>query len=102
MTGELISVKGANYGQLGTTQAIKNLVAEDLKFETEVRTCIARYAFSDWGDLEPAEAEANEEALVNGDLRLLAKYPTSKGNIYIITECDRSTTTISFCDEHQE
>lgn len=43
--------------------------------------------------------KANEDAIESG-LRVLAHYETSKGGIYIITEADRSCTTILFCDEY--
>lgn len=43
--------------------------------------------------------EANDIALTNGE-RILGAYNTSQGKVYIITECDRSTTTILFADEY--
>jgi|GEM_PF-2383558 len=94
-----INVKGVNLGQLEKTSAINDIAAVDVKFETELRTSIARYAFSDWGDSEP---EANDRALAGGDLRLMAKYSTSQGSIYIITESDRSSTRVLFCGEYEE
>ena len=32
--------------------------------------------------------------------RILARYSTAEGDIYIITEWDRSYTTFMFCDEY--
>lgn len=102
MAGEFISVKGQNYGQLGMTKAIRDIVESDIRFETDVRLCTGRYAFDDWGDIEPEGKEANENALQCGNLKLLAKYATSQGDIYFITEGDRSSTMILFCHEYQE
>ena len=42
----------------------------------------------------------NDEAIKNGNDRILASYETSKGKIYIITENDRSATTILFTNEY--
>ena len=42
----------------------------------------------------------NDEAVRSGNNRILASYETSKGKIYIITEYDRSATTILFADEY--
>ena len=46
------------------------------------------------------DAEMNTEAVNNGDDRILAVYKTCKGNIWIITEWDRSVTTILFPSEY--
>lgn len=42
----------------------------------------------------------NDEAIKNGNDRVLAAYETSQGKIYIITEYDRSYTTILFSHEY--
>lgn len=102
MTGVFINVKGVNLGQVELSQAINDVIANDVKFETEVRRGMASYAYSDWGDCEQVDKEANDHALECGDLRLLAKYPTCQGNIYIITESDRTSTKVLFCNEYQE
>ena len=49
--------------------------------------------------MEQEDIEANSEALRNGE-RLFAAYETSEGKIWIITEADRSATTILFPDEY--
>lgn len=42
----------------------------------------------------------NDKALRTGAARVLAAYDTSEGRVYIITEQDRSCTTILFADEY--
>ena len=61
---------------------------------------IARHASgNDWGDVCPADAEANEQSLIDGS-RLLSVYSTTKGEkLWVITEAaddrgNRSATTI--------
>lgn len=102
MENAFINVNGVNLGQLEKTSAINDVAADDVKFEMEIRTSIARYAFSDWGDAEAVDQEANDHALACGDLSLMAKYSTSQGSIYIMTESDRSSTKVLFCNEYEK
>lgn len=46
------------------------------------------------------DKQMNDEAVRSGNNRILASYETSKGKIYIITEHDRSATTILFANEY--
>jgi hypothetical protein len=55
---------------------------------------LVRHAAGDWGDLDAEDSRANDEALVDGD-RLLSAYRLSTGEkLWVITEADRSATTI--------
>jgi len=61
---------------------------------------LRRHLNGDWGDLEPEDARANDAALRDGD-RLFSSYqvtPTLK--LWIITEGDRSVTTLLLPDEY--
>ena len=58
-----------------------------------------RYFNCDWGELCEDDQVLNDYAIEN-DERILGKYFTSKDPIYIITEWDRSATTILFCNEY--
>jgi hypothetical protein len=61
---------------------------------------INRHAQGDWGELCPEDIEANEQALNHG-ARLLSRYTTSsKEALYVITEWDRSVTTILLPEEY--
>lgn len=55
---------------------------------------ITRHVSGDWGELDAADAAENEFSLANG-FRLLSAYTLTNGtHIWIITEADRSVTTI--------
>jgi hypothetical protein len=58
---------------------------------------LARHLSGDWGDIHPDDRGLNEQALRHGD-RLLSVYGEDKtdedSRIWIITEADRSATTI--------
>ena len=81
------------------TRGIANGVEADGGFAGEMQTAIAKFLRGDWGDTCKEDQELNEEAKVDGS-RIVAQYITSKGNVFIITEVDRTVTTVLFADEY--
>lgn len=65
----------------------------------DVLGLLARHLRGDWGDLCDDDKAANEHALAR-DYRLLSAYLTTAGKVYIITEWDRSYTTVMMADEY--
>ena len=70
--------------------------------------CLARHLTADWGCVDAEDAQTNNEALVAGD-RLLSAYPIDpakpsagfgQNTLWIITEADRSATTVLLPDEY--
>jgi len=65
-----------------------------------VQTMLNRHALGDWGDLTQEDAAANNAALRDGD-RLLSAYQFEDGfKVWIITEADRSATTILLPEDY--
>jgi hypothetical protein len=63
-------------------------------------TFMRRHIKGDWGELDAEDVAENEFSLVNG-LRLLSAYTLRDGTrIWIITEADRSVTTILLPSEY--
>ena len=61
---------------------------------------LARHQSGDWGDVCPDDAAANDQALLDGG-RILSSYQTAKRTkIWIITEADRTATTILLPEEY--
>ena len=61
---------------------------------------LLRHVIGDWGELDPEDRQANEEGLLHG-LRLLSNYPIGEGvRIWIITEADRSVTTLLLPEDY--
>jgi len=61
---------------------------------------LRRHMSGDWGDLSDEDVRENEFSLKEG-LRLLSAYQTGKGQkLWIITEADRSATTILLPSEY--
>lgn len=61
---------------------------------------LKRHVRGDWGEVDEEDSEANDNALESGD-RVLSAYRTRRGDrIWIITEADRSATTILLPEEY--
>jgi hypothetical protein len=60
---------------------------------------LARHATGDWGELCAFDRRQNEVALRDG-YRLLSSYPVGRERIWVITEADRSVTTILLPEEY--
>ncbi len=61
---------------------------------------LARHAAGDWGDVDAHDRAANDRALL-ADERLLSAYVLPNGErLWIITEADRSTSTLLTPDEY--
>lgn len=61
---------------------------------------VARHVTGDWGDLAEEDKDENELALVER-LRILSAYILSTGTkVWVITEADRSATTLLLPSEY--
>ena len=61
---------------------------------------LARHAAGDWGELDDFDKRQNDLAVKQG-LRILSAYNTYEGiRIWIITEADRSATTVLLPEEY--
>ena len=60
---------------------------------------LARHASGDWGDLDDHDLRENQRSLKNG-WRALSSYPVGEGKVWVITEADRSSTTILLPEEY--
>ena len=66
----------------------------------EMQAALFRHHHGDWGDLCEADRVANDRALIEGS-RLLSVFRTKAGTrFYIITEHDRSVTTVLLPEEY--
>jgi hypothetical protein len=60
---------------------------------------LARHMSGDWGDLDDADKQENELSVQKG-YRILSAYGRGTQRLWIITEADRSVTTILRPDEY--
>jgi len=89
-----------NLGHLLMTRGVNDLVAENEAFARFVFRSLTQHRRGDWGDLTQEDRNENDLGLKAG-LRLLSAYEAEGlPKIWIITEADRSATTILFPDEY--
>lgn len=92
-------------GQLVQTSGIAAESQNDPVFGHNIRAILNRYLKGDWGDMCDEDKKMNNNAVASGDDRILAAYnvpnsQTETKKVYIITEWDRSVTTILFANEY--
>lgn len=60
---------------------------------------LRRHQRGDWGDLDKEDKQSNDQALSLGD-RIFSAYKFDAVKFWVITECDRSATTILLPEEY--
>ena len=65
----------------------------------EVLTALRRHSSGDWGELCPEDTLANDTAQHRGG-RLFSAYGKDADRFWIITEADRSVTTVLMPDDY--
>lgn len=73
--------------------------ALDVLDHASTAAVLARHMKGDWGDIDIEDREMNERALVNND-RVLSAYTVNGTALWVITEADRSATTILLPQEY--
>ncbi len=82
-------------GQLGITPGAQELIPSN-----EVQAALNRHASGDWGKVCEEDNAQNKWALEN-EARLMSVYESESGeSFWIITEADRSSTTILLPSEY--
>ena len=95
MNGAPSHVRSINLGSVViTSNALLRLSHED------VFSALSRHGRGDWGDLGDDDRETNERGLIAGE-RLLSAYRSTGGiTFWVITEWDRSLTTILLPEDY--
>lgn len=80
------------------TCGVNDEIAANASFSRFVFNALRRYQRRDWGDMDAEDKQSNDAALRNGE-RIFAAYKfrgKGESKIWIITESDRSVTTVMF------
>ena len=96
------------FGATVTTERIANCMECDPMFATFVFESITRHGSGDWGDMDDEDKRMNDWALESGKSRIFSAYNIPKylsgdlddDKIWIITEWNRSATTVLFPSEY--
>ena len=81
-------------GSIVATAAIANDLTDD-----QIHVLLNRHFTGDWGDLGSEDKFLNECAVNEGEC-ILSAYDCYDKKIYVITEADRSVTTILYAEEY--
>jgi hypothetical protein len=94
-TGSRAPAAKFDLGRVVATPNALNHIPND-----EILTALSRHVRGDWGDLDSHDVKANENALQSGG-RLFSQYHSTQGIMFwIITEWDRSATTVLLPEEY--
>jgi len=86
--------------ELGQIVATPGALAAIKKAGQQPGEFLTRHINRDWGDLDEEDRKENEYSLEHG-FRLLGAYKTNAGDrLWIITEADRSVTTLLLPEEY--
>lgn len=85
---------GAIHGTPGAIEAMQLA-------EISARDLLHRHHTGDWGDIHPEDVGLNEQSIENGT-RILSAYklPNTGKKLWVITEADRSVTTLLLPEEY--
>lgn len=101
MTAFLLPINGQprfQPGRIVMTRAVAALVDQG---RLNPGTYLGRHLFADWGDLDKGYWRRNDEALHSAQARLHSVYEIEPGlTLWIITEWDRSVTTLLLPSDH--
>ena len=86
--------------ELGQIVATPGALAALKKAGQQPGEFLTRHVNREWGDLDEEDRKENEYSLEHG-FRLLSAYKTNAGDrLWIITEADRSVTTVLLPEEY--
>lgn len=91
-----------NLGKVVITAGLDNFMRRGVEQSIAVVDCFEMYKNENWGITCNEDKKLNDSAVKNNDDRIVAKYKLNGFDkyIFIITECDRSYTTLMFCEEY--
>jgi hypothetical protein len=84
-------------GHVVATQAVLKRVLE--RSELNLAVLLHRHVTGDWGDMGEEDRRSNDEA-VRAGARIFSSYGEGDERVWIITEADRSSTTILLPEDY--
>lgn len=87
-------------GKLVTTSKVTELISKNKEYYQWVIDSAIRYSHCDWGDILEEDKRLNDKISKKAVGMVRARYNNhSQGDIFIITDADRSKTTILLTEE---
>jgi hypothetical protein len=94
---KLGSVEGPKF-DLGSLVATPNALS--VLSHDDILSALGGHVRGDWGKLDPEDRNANERAVKHGGRLFSAYISTNQVKFWIITECDRSATTVLLPEDY--
>jgi hypothetical protein len=95
MSAKTVPIAVVRLGRIVATPNALNRI-----MNADILSAIQRHQAGDWGDVGKHDHEANNRALTEGT-RLLSVYHAANGvKFWIITEADRSVTTVLLPEDY--
>ena len=94
-----MSARASPLFSLGRVVATPGALVLLAQTDTDLVRLLGRHLSGDWGDVPPEDAKENELSVKEG-FRILSSYPIGEERLWVITEADRSVTTIIRPDEY--
>ena len=86
-------------GRVVMTAAVAEFIADNPNAAEALNWSIARHHSGDWGCMDEEDKRENDFAVENG-FRIFSAYTVVGSKIWIITEADRSSTTVLFPEDY--
>ena len=88
----------------GALRILRGLAPDGADVATALGPLLARHAAGDWGDVDAEDWQANDRAVCEG-ARILSAFQLTTGDgapcrLWMVTEADRSATTVLLPDEY--
>jgi hypothetical protein len=84
--------------QLGQVVATAN--AMEVLEQQEMAELIRKHVTGDFGVLDKHDIDMNKRAIKNNDDRVFSAYMVRGNKVYVITEWDRSVTTVLLAEDY--
>jgi hypothetical protein len=94
-------MKNIELGQVVATAGIDSWAKDNPETRiVGIARSLQRHAAGDWGDVCDEDKKLNDDAAASGEARLLSAYTVDGEKVWVITEWDRSVTTVLFPSEY--
>lgn len=84
--------------QLG--QVVITAGAKESLNRIDITNALNRHTAGDWGELDPEDKEINDQAVIDPAMILSAYRSIDKTKFWIVTEANRSVTTVLLPSEY--
>jgi hypothetical protein len=84
-----------NVGQVVATRNVMEVLEQKEMFQL-----VNRHSTGDFGDLDKSDTQMNKNAIKTGEDRIFSAYTIKGKKIYVITEYDRSITTVMLASDY--